>query len=263
QLGPAEIILQGAKVPVRLSVSPAGATVSYKGADNQSHPVTGPTVELEEGQYTFTASAPGHADASQVVAVAAGKNNTVSLTLTAAKKVPARTGPVAFEEWAAATGWKHEGDWWLHRGGNAVLYPAVPTAGTFIFTALRQGHLLGTGRLQWVLNYAIEKSSYVLFGVDKKNIHRAEFEGGKKVKDSDANESLKTAAAAGKDLQYSIKIEVSSDSVVTSVQAQGGNWVTVDTWRPSGCNPAEGKFGFYLPGSDEIYISNFSFTPAR
>jgi hypothetical protein len=25
--------------------------------------------------------------------------------------------------------------------------------------------------------------------------------------------------------------------------------------------PANGKFGFYLPNTDELYISHFSFTP--
>jgi hypothetical protein len=48
--------------------------------------------------------------------------------------------------------------------------------------------------------------------------------------------------------------------VVTSVQ-QGNTWVVADTWQASGLSPAQGKFGFYLPGTDELYISNFSFMP--
>jgi len=40
---------------------------------------------------------------------------------------------------------------------------------------------------------------------------------------------------------------------------QGKGWEKIDTWTASGLNPTEGKFGFYLPAKDEIYISNFSF----
>jgi hypothetical protein len=46
--------------------------------------------------------------------------------------------------------------------------------------------------------------------------------------------------------------------VITSVQ-QGEEWVVVDNW--SGAIPPTGKFGFYLPGTDELYISHFTFTP--
>ena len=42
---------------------------------------------------------------------------------------------------------------------------------------------------------------------------------------------------------------------------QGKGWEKIDTWTASGLNPGEGKFGFYLQGTDELYISNFSFTP--
>jgi chromosomal replication initiator protein len=53
-----------------------------------------------------------------------------------------------------------------------------------------------------------------------------------------------------------------TNEFITSIQ-QGGDWAVVDRWPASGLNPANGKFGFYLPGTDELYISNFSFTPAR
>ena len=101
---------------------------------------------------------------------------------------------------------------------------------------------------------------YMLYGIDKGKLHRDEFVGGKKVKDNDKSESLKGAAAKDK-LQHSIKVEISQASVVTSVLAPAGNWVIVDTWTPAGRNPASGKFGFYLQTNDEIFVSNFSFSP--
>ena len=256
-LGPPDVTLQAARASVKITVSPANATVSYKNGDGKLHEVRNGAVELDEGQYTFSATAPGHNDATQTITVASGKPNNVSLTLAPKSGHPA-TGPVTTEQWAKASGWQADGNWYVHRGGGLVLYPAEPSSGTFIFTVLRQGGFLGKGRIQWVVGCVENKSDYILFGIDKKNIHRAELSGGKKVKDSDKSAPLKSPA--GKELQYTIKVEVSPGSVVTSVQ-QGNDWIVADTWQASGLNPAQGKFGFYLPGTDELYISNFSFTP--
>ena len=159
------------------------------------------------------------------------------------------------EDWAATGNWKLEDNWYVHRGGGLVLYPTVPTGGSFVFSAMRKGGLLGKGRIQWVAGCTDDKN-YLLFGIDKKNIHRQEIVDGKKQKET--SESLKTATA--KELTYTLKIDISSETIVTSVQ-QGGSWVVVDTWPAAVLNPTNGKFGFYLPGTDEIYLSNFSFTP--
>ena len=256
-LGPPDVTLQAAKASVKITVTPANAVVSYKGPDGKSHEVHGPAVEMEEGQYAFSASASGYNDASQGVTVAANKPNLVNLSLTPKTIRATNTGALTMEQWAAASGWKAEGNWYVHRGGGLVLYPTTPISGTFIFTALRQGGILGSGRIQWVAGCIDNTSTYVLFGIDKKNIHRVEMESGKKVKGSDKSAALKTPLP-GKELQYNMKVDISSDGVITSVQ-QGEEWVVVDNW--SGVTPANGKFGFYLPNTDELYISHFSFTP--
>jgi serine/threonine-protein kinase len=256
-LGPPDVTLQALKASVRITVSPANAAVSYKGPDGKAHEVRGPSVELEEGPYMFSASAPTYNDGTQTLIVASNKPNTVVLTL-AKQGSPAPRGPVTMEQWAANSGWKTDESWFVHHGGGLVLYPAVPSSGTFIFTALRQGGILGSGRIQWVAGCIESTSNYVLFGIDKKNIHRVEMEGGKKIKNSEKSTALKTPA--GKELQYNIKVDISSGGVTTSVQ-QGNDWVVVDNWSASGVNPANGKFGFFLPGTDELYISHFSFTP--
>ncbi len=259
-LGPPDVTLQAAKASVKITVSPANASVSYKGPDGKSHEVRGPSVDLEEGPYTFSGSASGYNEATQPITVAANKPNNVNLTLTAAKTGHLPTaGPVTMEQWAATAGWKADESWFVHHDGGLVLYPAVPSSGTFIFTALRQGGILGSGRIQWVAGCIDNTSTYVLFGIDKKNFHRLEMDAGKKVKGSDKSTALKTPAS-GKELQYNIKVDIGSDGVVTSLQ-QGSDWVVIDKWSASGQNPTNGKFGFYLPGNDELYISHFSFTP--
>ncbi len=252
-----DLVSQTTKVTVKVTVTPANASVTYKGADGKPHEARGPVVELEEGQYTFTATAPAHSTDSQTVTVGTGKPNSVTLNLPPVGSPVAKAGPPqTMEQWAAASGWKLENGWYVHRGGLVVLYPTVPSSGTFVFSARRTGGAFGRNRIQWVAGYFEEKSDYVLFGIDKKTFHRVQFVAGKKQKED--SEPLKSAA---KDLEYTLKVEISATAVTTYVHQDDGSWEKIDSWAASGLNPTAGKFGFYLPGTDELYISNFTFSP--
>jgi hypothetical protein len=39
---------------------------------------------------------------------------------------------------------------------------------------------------------------------------------------------------------------------------EGQNWVPLDKWSPPGKDATAGKFGFYIPGNDQIALSNFN-----
>jgi len=254
QVGQSDLVPQLARVTARLVVTPANAAVTYSGADGKTHEARGPTVELDEGQYTFTATAPAHATESQTVRIAAGKPNTVTLSLApTGSGVASMASPQTMEQWALTSGWKLENSWYVHRGGGLVLYPAVPSAGTFVFSARRGGGAVGGNRIQWAAGCIEDKSDYVLFGIDKKSFHRAAVTGGKQQKEK--TEQLKSPA---KEMEFTLRIEISASSVTTYMQGDSG-WEKINSWTASGLNPANGKFGFYLPGSDEVYISNFSF----
>ena len=252
-VGQSDLVPQVTKVAVKLMVTPANATISYKGPDGRQHEAHPPTVELDEGQYTFTASAPSRTPESIVVAVGPGKANLVTLNLPQAN-VPAKTAAVSMETWAAQSGWKLESGWYVHRGGGLVLYPVQPSGGTFVFSARRQGGVFNH-RIEWAVGCLDNTSDYIRFGIDKKSIHRAAVTGGKKQKEE--TEPLKSQA---KELEFTLRIDISAAGITTFVQGDGG-WEKIDSWPASGLNPANGKFGFYLPGTDEVYISNFSFTP--
>jgi serine/threonine protein kinase len=251
-----DLVVQVTKVTVKVTVTPPGAAVTYKGSDGKPHEVHSPTVELEEGQYTFTATSASHTGEPQTVTVGPGRPNAVVLTLTSNRPVPIPTGPITMEQWASQSGWKQENGWFVHRGGSLVLYPTGSSAGTFVFSARRSAGAFGRNRIQWVAGCFDEKSDYVLFGIDKKSIHRVPVVAGKRQKED--SQSLKSTA---KDLSYTLKVEISSASVTTYLHQEDGSWEQIDSWVASGLNPASGKFGFYLPGTDEVYISNFTFSP--
>ncbi len=247
-----ELVPQVTKVAVKLVVTPANAAITYKGPDGRVHEVHTPTLELDEGQYTFTATVPSRPPSSVVTVVGPGKSNLVTLAV-GLPAAPAHTALVTMEQWATQSGWKLENGWYVHRGGGLVLYPAQPSGGSFVFTARRQGGVFNH-RIEWVVGCSDNTSDYIRFGIDKKAVHHAAVTAGRKQKEESVN--LKSQA---KELEYNLRVDIAASGVAIYVQ-QNGDWEKVDSWAASGLNPTAGKFGFYLPGSDEVYISNFSYT---
>jgi hypothetical protein len=54
-----------------------------------------------------------------------------------------------------------------------------------------------------------------------------------------------------------IQIRVTPGEVVHQSR-NGGGWVVFDKWSEPGINLTQGKFGFYIPGSDQVALSAFS-----
>jgi hypothetical protein len=57
---------------------------------------------------------------------------------------------------------------------------------------------------------------------------------------------------------FMLQVDISADAVVTRLR-EGDQWVVLDRLTKAGVN--DGKFGFYIPGNDEVAISGFTFTP--
>jgi hypothetical protein len=55
-------------------------------------------------------------------------------------------------------------------------------------------------------------------------------------------------------------VDVTPDHVVTRLK-NGDTWLTLDSWTDPARVFSDGKFGFYIPGNDEIGISDFKFQP--
>ncbi len=60
------------------------------------------------------------------------------------------------------------------------------------------------------------------------------------------------------DRTYTIQIDITPDKIVHRMKV-GDTWFTLDS-QPAKNSP-DGKFGFVIPGNDEIAISDLHFTP--
>ncbi|MEO7141886.1 MAG: PEGA domain-containing protein [Bryobacteraceae bacterium] len=257
-LSGADLAMNASTGAVQIAVTPANAAVSYHHADETlSLPVNGNSVQLPTGVYTFTARAPGFAEKSGRVIVVAGGTRTVELHLTPEKAAPPPVHIGTMADWKDPASWvKDDEGVFVHKGGGFVQFKAMPTAGTFVFTVelLKRGGVFHGSHIRWFLNYKDSKD-YALFDLDKKSFSS------KDVADGKSSDHEKTQHEEDKDKSYTIQIDVSPGRIIHKMRVNG-QWVVLDDWKESGRNFADGTFGFNIPGSDEIGVSDFKFTPA-
>jgi hypothetical protein len=108
---------------------------------------------------------------------------------------------------------------------------------------LRKGH-----RLQWVVNY-VDAQNYILFQMDDNNFYRSVLHNGQKT------DEAKFPFKNEKKSFHTIQIHISPAEIDHQIRS-GDSWVALDKW--SGANLSSGKFGFYIPGGDQVALSNFN-----
>jgi PEGA domain len=233
----AEIQLQVSTGELRVTFSPPDAQVTLTKTGEAPTKVTnGASLNLPPGTYTLTARNAEDMTRTKVVEVVAGQSRSVDLPLT----------PNGMAKWDDPSGWKPEQNTYVHKGGGFVLFGTTPTSGTFSFSVVLQKGK----RLQWVLNYT-SPTNYVLFQMDENFFYRSVIRNGA------ATDELKTPHKIQKNAFQTMRIQVTSNEIVSQIK-DGGNWVALDKFSSPGANPALGKFGFYLPGKDQIAIMNFN-----
>ncbi|HVO99862.1 MAG TPA: PEGA domain-containing protein [Bryobacteraceae bacterium] len=241
---------------VRIARSTGGATTTYKrDNDAQVHTLNGTQVDLAPGNYIFTSHAPGYVERTEHVQVAAGGQVSIDLTLTSARATAApaaRVGGMA--DWEDPSGWTRDGDAWVHKGGNFVPYK-LPAKGTYTFTVqlIKGGNIFRGGHIRWYVDY-VDPKNYGLFEIDKKTFWAKSVTNGKN-KDRE-----KTQHGLENQKTFTIQVDVAPEHVVTRLK-NGDTWITLDSWTEAGRNFSDGKFGFYIPGNDEIGITEFRFQP--
>jgi tetratricopeptide (TPR) repeat protein len=235
-LAAADAALEAVPGELKITFAPLDATVAVVKGDLLRVVSSGVPLSLAPGTYTLTARTVERITRSSTIEVIAGQSKTLDLSL----------APSGMSKWDDPGAWKHESDSFIRKGGDFVLYGAVPASGTFVFSAmLTKGHLL-----QWVLNYADPKN-YVLFQLDDNNFYRSVIRNGQKT------DEIIVPHKTDKKSFRTLQIRVSPTEVVSQIK-QGERWILLDRWTQPGTNLSLGKFGFYLPGNDQVELSSFA-----
>ena len=240
-----EIALKPTLGVLVLKRSPSAAHVSIQGsADLTPRPITEDRLELLEGPYVLTVTAPGYAKATVPANIEAGKTREIALELQPVKASPADWKAV----WERPDGWNIEGDWLVRRGGNFVLSNFPAKAGSYAFTLWRKGK-----SAQWVVNYLDEKN-YCLFEIDSKSLSRTVVRNGKK------GLTIKVPHSYEKQTLYTLQVSVAGNTITHKI-FDGKSWVMLDELKFPGTDSSVGKFGMYVPGKDQVGLSHITFKP--
>jgi hypothetical protein len=235
----ADAALEVAPGELKITFAPADAKVAIVKGELLTMVSNGVPVSLAAGTYTLSARTADRFTRWSTLEVIAGQSKTLDLSL----------APSGMSQWDDPGAWKHDGDSFIREGGDFVLYGVVPASGTFAFSAmLTKGHLL-----QWVLNYTDPKN-YVLFQMDNENFYRTVIRNGQKT------DEIKVRDRGDKKGFRTLRIRVSPTELVHQIK-HGDSWTILDRWTQPGANLSLGKFGFYIPGNDQIELSSFAHYP--
>ena len=235
-LAAADAALEAALGELKITFAPADAKVAIAKGELLKMVSSGVPLSLAPGTYTLTARTAERFTRSSTLEVIAGQSKTLDLSL----------APSGMSKWDDPGAWKHERDSFIRKGGDFVLYGVVPASGTFVFSAmLTKGHLL-----QWVLNYSDPKN-YVLFQMDDNTFYRTVIRNGEKT------DEIKVPDKGEKKSFRTLQIRVSPSELVHQIK-HGDSVTVLDRWRQPGTNLNLGKFGFYIPGNDEVALSSFA-----
>lgn len=235
-LAPADAALEAAPGELKITFAPADASVAIVKGDLLKMVNSGVPLNLPAGTYTLTARTAERFTRSATIDIVAGQSRNLDLSL----------APNGMSKWEDPGAWKHEKDSFLRKGGEFVLYGVAPSSGTFVFSAMpAKGHLM-----QWVLNYS-DPRNYVLFQTDANNFYRSVIRNGKKT------DEVIVPDKADKKAFRALQIRVSPTELVHLIK-HGDSWTVLDRWTQPGVNLSQGKFGFYIPGDDEVALSSLA-----
>ena len=238
-LASAEMALDAAPAELKINFAPADAQVMLtKSGESPSKASSGSTLNLPAGTYTLSARTADGVVRTASVELSAGQSRNLDLSL----------APEGMSKWSDPEGWKQENKVFVRKGGDFVLYNSAP-AGTIVFSAiLSKGAILASHRLQWVVNYT-DPNNYVLFQIDDNNFYRTDVRAGKRTE-------VKIPRKGERKGYHTLQIRVTANEIVHQIK-QGDLWVVLDRFSLPGTDLSAGKFGFYIPGGDQVTLASF------
>jgi serine/threonine-protein kinase len=215
------------------------------------------TVPLAAGKYEMTVTGPAGVPTTMTLSVPAGGPLKTDL------RAVVITGMEQFDQ----VGWTRTDNWYTRRGGAFLLYNHGNPDGRFTFTIRldRDGNPFTTGsRLNWVVGY-IDNRRHVLLQLDRDAFYRSDVVDG-------ISQVVRIPHRIPTNRPFiHLGTIVSGPQLVTQFSIDGGKtWQPIDSWtrtttfgrpEPGRRTMLDGKFGFFLPGEEEIAISNFLYYP--
>ncbi len=235
-LAAADAALEAAPSQLKITFTPADAKLALVKGDLLKIVTSGVPLDLPAGTYTLTARSADRITRSSTIEIIPGQSKTLDLSL----------APNGMSKWDDPGAWKHDGDYFTRKGGDFVLFGVAPTSGTFVFSAMvTKGRLL-----QWVFNY-IDPKNYVLLQIDDNNFYRCVFRNGQKT------EEIIAPHKGDKKAFRTLQIRVSPTELIHEIK-DGDGLKVLDRLTQPGINLTQGKFGFYIPDSDQVSVSSFA-----
>jgi hypothetical protein len=141
----------------------------------------------------------------------------------------------------------------IRKGGGFVHYSTPRVSGNYSFRAHgKLGGFLKHSKLQWYAGYH-DSDDYVLFTLDGKHATVREIQDGK----STEINRIPFNADSGEWIQ--VEMSVKPGAISASIKSTDGTWSELGTVPTPGRDFTQDKVGFYIPGNDEVAISNFRF----
>jgi hypothetical protein len=232
---------------VKLSPAEVTATLSWRReSDGVSQPFTGNSISLPEGTYTIQGRAPDYEGARTTARIVAGRNAVAVLTFKkSGRKDQGKVFSLADVE--KTGGWTVENKVLTRIGGNYAMLPIGSSPGTYSFTAM----MLKGKRLDWVIGFVDGKNN-VTYELNSDKLERTAYIDGKKY-------NVKPPLKVKVDAWIQITVEVTQNSIVTSIQQEDNNYPAIDKFSDPKINLLQGKFGFRVPGKDRLAVGAFTF----
>ena len=236
-LAAAESAMEAAPGELKITYTPADVQVTLtKTGESPVKVSSGAPLSLPSGDYTLAVRTADNLVRTSPLELIGGQSRSLDLSL----------APSGMSKWDDPNGWKPENGAFVRKGGDYILYGVTPTSGTFVFSAM----LTKGRRLQWVVNYT-DPNNYDLFQLDENNFYRTDIRNGQKTNDA------KIPHKSDKKSLHTIQIHVSPTEIVHQIK-QGNAWFVLDRWTLPNTNLSAGRFGFYLPGGDQMSLASFS-----
>lgn len=141
-----------------------------------------------------------------------------------------------------------------HKGGGFVPYSTPKVAGRYSFRAHgRLGGFLKHAKLQWYAGYH-DTDNYVLFTLDGKHATVREILDGK------SKEVNRISFSADSHEWIQVQASVRPGGISARIKSADGTWTDLGSVASPGRDFTQDKVGFYIPGNDEITVSDFKFS---